>query len=103
MVTSTGSALAVPDWPLSNGQFFPRLEGGVFFEHGHRMIAGTVAILTLILAIWLWREEPRPGVRRLGWWAVAIIVGQALLGGITVLYRLPAPVSIAHASLGQIF
>ena len=103
LVTSTGSALAVPDWPLSYGQFFPRMEGGVLFEHGHRMIAGTIGLLTIVLAIWLWRKEPRPGVRRLGLWAIAAVCAQALLGGITVLYRLPAPVSVAHACLGQIF
>ena len=49
LVTSTGSALAVPDWPLSFGKFFPRMEGGVLYEHGHRMAAGTVTILTLVL------------------------------------------------------
>jgi cytochrome c oxidase assembly protein subunit 15 len=103
LVTSTGSSLAVPDWPLSFGQFFPKMEGGVFYEHGHRMIAGAVAILTLILVIWLWRSEPRRFVRYLGLAAIAAVLIQATLGGITVLYKLPAPVSIAHATLGQIF
>src|ERR671913_448125 len=42
LVTSTGSGLAVPDWPLSFGQFFPRMVGGVFYEHGHRMVAAAV-------------------------------------------------------------
>jgi len=52
LVTSTGSSLAVPDWPLSFGKFFPEMKGGVLFEHGHRMIAGTVTLLTLGLAIY---------------------------------------------------
>jgi len=103
MVTSTGSALAVPDWPLSNGQFFPKMDGGVFYEHGHRMIAGTIGILTFILAAWLWRTEPRPGVRLFGLAAAGVVVLQAVLGGVTVLYRLPVPISVAHACLGQIF
>jgi heme A synthase len=47
LVTSTGSGLAVPDWPLSFGQFFPRMVGGVFYEHGHRMVAATVGALTV--------------------------------------------------------
>src|SRR5690242_7199672 len=51
LVTSTGSALAVPDWPLSFGQFFPKMEGGFFYEHGHRMVAATVGFLTIVLAI----------------------------------------------------
>jgi cytochrome c oxidase assembly protein subunit 15 len=88
---------------LSFGQFFPAMEGGVFYEHGHRMIAGTVGILTVILAIWLWRTEPRSGVRWLGVIAVVAVITQAVLGGITVLKRLPPPVSISHATLGQTF
>ena len=47
--------------------------------------------------------EPRSWVRRLGWTALAAVVIQGLLGGITVLYFLPAPVSISHAGLAQIF
>jgi cytochrome c oxidase assembly protein subunit 15 len=76
--------------------------GGVFYEHGHRMIAASVGALTLLLSLWLARAGT--GVlRRLGWWALAVVVVQGLLGGLTVILRLPALVSIAHACLGQIF
>ena len=101
MVTSTGSGLAVPDWPLSFGTLFPRMVGGVRFEHGHRLIAGTVALLTWALAWGLWKKDERPWVRGLGLAAAAGVLLQALLGGLTVLLKLPAPVSIAHACLGQ--
>lgn len=101
MVTSTGSALAVPDWPLAFGQYFPRMTGGVLFEHGHRMIAGIVGLMTLVLAIWVWMDEKRSWVRWLAAAALGGILLQALLGGITVLYGLPAPISVAHAVLGQ--
>jgi cytochrome c oxidase assembly protein subunit 15 len=103
LVTSTGSALAVPDWPLANGQFFPKMAGGVLFEHGHRLIAATVGLLTIVLAVWTVRKDPRPGVRRLGIWAIAAVVTQGLLGGITVIYRLPPVISVAHACLAQTF
>src|SRR5438093_4990523 len=63
LVTSTGSGLAVPDWPLSFGMLFPPMVGGIFYEHGHRMVAGTVALMTLVLAAWLARKEPRRWVR----------------------------------------
>ena len=56
-VTSTGSGDAVPDWPLSYGTLFPRMVGGVFYEHGHRLVAGTAAILITILMIWLLRSN----------------------------------------------
>lgn len=103
LVTSTGSGLAVPDWPLSFGQVFPPMEGGVLFEHGHRLVASGVGLLMTVLAVWLWRREPRVWVRRLGGIAFAAVVLQGLLGGVTVLLRLPVPVSVAHACLAQAF
>jgi cytochrome c oxidase assembly protein subunit 15 len=106
-VTSTGSGLAVPDWPNTYGWFmftFPldKMVGGIYWEHGHRLIASTVGFLILVLAFWLWRVEPRSWVRRLGFIALAAVVTQGILGGITVLWFLPDPISIAHAGLAQV-
>jgi cytochrome c oxidase assembly protein subunit 15 len=108
LVTSTGSGLAVPDWPTTYGWnmfTFPpsKWVGGIFYEHGHRLIASTVGFLTIILAAWLWRAESRPWLRRLGVVALAAVIVQGVLGGITVLYFLPTPVSTAHAGLAEIF
>lgn len=103
MVTSTDSGLAVPDWPLSYGMFFPPMVGGIFYEHGHRMIAGAVGIMTLLLATWLWRREERQWVRRLGIIAVVTVGIQALLGGITVLWLLPPAVSSSHLGTAMAF
>jgi cytochrome c oxidase assembly protein subunit 15 len=103
MVTSTGSGLAVPDWPLSYGMVMPPMIGGIFYEHGHRMIAATVGLLTVIQAVWLQRREPKRRVRILGWTAVAAVIAQGVLGGITVLFLLPPAVSIAHAGLAEVF
>lgn len=103
LVTSTGSSLAVPDWPLSFGQLFPPMVGGVLYEHGHRMVAGSVALLTAALAVWTWREEPRRSVRMLAACALSAILLQAVLGGVTVLLRLPTAVSVSHAALAQAF
>jgi cytochrome c oxidase assembly protein subunit 15 len=103
LVTSTGSGLAVPDWPLSFGQFFPPMVGGVAFEHGHRLVASVVGCLTIVLAAWMWRREPRAWVRRLAGAALAVVIVQGLLGGLTVLLRLPPVVSVAHGCLAQAF
>jgi cytochrome c oxidase assembly protein subunit 15 len=108
MVTSTDSGLAVPDWPNTYGQFmfsFPleKMVGGIFYEHGHRMIASTVGFLTIILALWTWKADPRRWMRWLGFIALGAVIVQGLLGGITVLLLLPAPVSIGHAGLAQLF
>ena len=102
-VTSNQAGLSVPDWPLSYGQVMPEMKGGVFYEHGHRMIASAVGFLTVIFAMWLWRAEPRAWVRRLGLVAVAGVILQGVLGGLTVLYLLPKAVSISHACLAQLF
>ena len=101
MVTSTNSGMAVPDWPLSYGQWLPKMTGGVFFEHGHRMIAAFVGLMILIMALWTQFEETRPGVRRLAWWTLFGVSLQGVLGGVTVLFNLPVAVSAAHATLGQ--
>ena len=103
MVTSTGSGLAVPDWPLSYGMLMPPMVGGIFYEHGHRMAATLVGFLTLVLAVWTWRREPRAGVRRLAWAALAVVIAQGVLGGVTVIFLLPTAVSVLHACLAQAF
>jgi cytochrome c oxidase assembly protein subunit 15 len=103
LVTSTGSGLSVPDWPLSYGMVMPPMVGGVFFEHGHRMVASTVGFLTLVLAVWTARAERRAGVRRLAWAALGTVIAQGVLGGLTVIFLLPTAISVAHACLAQTF
>jgi heme a synthase len=103
MVTSTGSGLAVPDWPLAFGMVFPPMVGGVFYEHGHRLIAATVGLLTLIQAFWLQAREPKPFLRRLGWVSLAVVIVQGTLGGLTVIFLLPPLISVSHAALAEIF
>jgi protoheme IX farnesyltransferase len=105
LVHGTGSSLACPDWPTCYGTMMPRMEGGVLVEHSHRLAAGTVVILTLALAVML-TLSARPEQRRLrpfGWLAVGLVFAQALLGGITVLLRLPTPVSTAHTGTSLLF
>jgi len=108
LVTSTGSGLAVPDWPNSYGYFmfafpFSSMVGGIFYEHGHRLIASTVGILTIGLVVLLTRQESRRWVRQLGWIILAAVIVQGLLGGITVLFFLPTPISVSHAGLAHLF
>jgi len=77
--------------------------GGILYEHGHRMIASIVGLLTIGLVVWLARGESRRWIRRLGIVTLAAVLLQGLLGGVTVLYFLPTPVSVSHAGLAQIF
>ncbi len=101
LVTSTGSGLAVPDWPLSYGTWFPPMVGDIAYEHGHRLIAGAVGMMILVLAVWIARAGSPRWLRRLGYVALGTVIVQALLGGLTVLLLLPPQMSIAHACLGQ--
>jgi cytochrome c oxidase assembly protein subunit 15 len=108
MVTSTSSGLSVPDWPTTYGYnmfSFPlsRMAGGIFYEHGHRLIASSVGFLTIGLVLFVWWVDPRRWMRRLALAALGAVVLQGILGGLTVLYQLPAPISIAHAGLAQLF
>ena len=106
LVTSKQAGLAVPDWPLSYGGVNPprwwEIEN-VRAEHGHRLIAGTVALMTVGLAVWFGRRESRRWARRIAYLAVAAVLAQAALGGLTVLFFLPTPISVGHAALAQIF
>ncbi len=105
LVTSNDAGLSVPDWPTSFGSLYkiPKLVGGVKFEHTHRMIAQVAGLLTIILAVWTWRAEKRRWMRILGLTAVGTVVAQGVLGGLTVLFYLPPPISSAHAALAQTF
>lgn len=102
LVTSTGSGLSVPDWPLSFGMMFPPMTGGVQFEHTHRVIAGVVLLLTLALS-WIARSGVPRSIAVMTWIGLPLVLLQALLGGLTVLYLLPLPISVFHACLGQVF
>ena len=102
-VTSNEAGLSVPDWPLSYGKVMPDMKDGVFYEHGHRMVASTVGFLTVIMALWLWMKEPRAWMKKMGLAALGLVILQGVLGGLTVLLLLPKSVSIGHACLAQLF
>ena len=93
----------MPDWPLAYGRLMPPLTGNVLFAQGHRIVAASVGLLTLGLAIWLSLVEKRAWLRRLGWIALAAVIVQAVLGGVSVLLLLPPAVSVSHACLAQLF
>ena len=103
LVTSRDAGLSVPDWPLSYGKLMPPMEGGILYEHGHRMIATTVGLLTIISMIWILRREDRRWLRRLSVAALVAVIVQGVLGGLTVIYLLPWWISTSHASLAQLF
>src|SRR5437660_10717349 len=91
LVTSTNSGLSVPDWPTTYGWnmfTFPpsKWVGGILYEHGHRLIASTVGLLTIVLAAWLWIADPRRWMKRLGLAALGAVILQGVLGGLPGLF-----------------
>lgn len=103
LVTSHAAGLAVPDWPLSYGMLFPPMVGGVFYEHGHRLVAATVGFMTVVFFVWTLRKETRKWVKVLAACSLLAVILQGSLGGITVLFFLPTAISVSHAILGQTF
>ena len=103
LVTSNDAGMSVPDWPTSFGSLYklPPMAGGVKWEHSHRMIAEFIGLLIIVMAVWTQRVESRKWMRMLGWTALGAVIGQGVLGGITVLNFLPWSISTAHATLGQ--
>jgi cytochrome c oxidase assembly protein subunit 15 len=103
LVTSNDAGLSVPDWPTSFGSLYkvPPMVGGVKYEHGHRMFAEFVGLLIIVMAVWTQRVEQRRWMKALGWIALAAVIGQGVLGGLTVLFFLPWAISTAHATLAQ--
>jgi len=107
LVTNTGSALAVPDWPTTFGYnmfTYPlsQMVGGVFYEHTHRLLGSLVGMLTVALAVSLWLNEPRRWARNLGFLAVAGVITQGVLGGLRVVL-LQNGLALIHGCFAQAF
>ncbi len=103
LVHNTRSSLACPDWPLCFGTVFPVMKGGVLVEHSHRIFAFSIGVLSTVLMVLLWRNAEKLGDGQLRWLGVAGVLAvcvQALLGGLTVIFRLPPLVSTAHLATG---
>lgn len=105
LVTSNDAGLSVPDWPTSFGSLYriPPLVGGVKFEHGHRMFAEFIGLLTIGVAVWTQKVDQRRWMRVLAWSALGTVIAQGILGGLTVIFYLPPAISTAHATLAQTF
>ena len=107
LVTNTGAALAVPDWPTTFGHnpfLFPwsGMVGGVLIEHGHRLLGSVIGLLTVSLAVALGFGDPRRWVRGLGLVAVVLVSVQGLIGGLRVVL-LQDVLGLVHGCLAQLF
>ena len=104
VVHNTGSSLACPDWPLCFGQVLPKMEGQVAIEHSHRLLATFVGILTIALVVLgAGVRKEAPALFKATLLALAVVIFQGVLGGVTVLLRLSPIVSTTHLATSQFF
>lgn len=87
-VTSTGSGLACPDWPLCYGTVSPPLEMNIWFEWGHRLLGGITGLLIALSTFLIWKRY-RGGPRILTVIVLGLLLIGVLIGGITVLIEAP--------------
>jgi cytochrome c oxidase assembly protein subunit 15 len=107
LVTSHGAGMSVPDWPNTYGYnmfAFPisKWVGGIFYEHTHRLLASTVGLMTMILAVWLWLKDSRKWMQWLGVAAFLGVVAQGILGGLRVTLHMDS-LGVFHATIAQLF
>jgi heme A synthase len=102
LVHATGSSLACPDWPLCHGTLLPKMENGVEYEHSHRLVAGLVSLMTVALSVWI-RIARRRDLYLLAVAAPVMVLAQAVLGGMTVLWKLPKLITLSHLTLSMCF
>ena len=103
LVDPAGASLACPDWPLCQGEALPALSGRVLVEHGHRIAALVVAVLTAAVALLVLRNRRDPSVRRLAIAAVALVGAQAALGAFAVVFALPLAARLGHLVTAMLF
>ncbi len=104
-VTTENVGMAVPDWPLSFGTLNPKgwwAVEALRLEHGHRLIATLVGLMTLGLCAAAWLGTRSKPVRILSTLAVFAVILQGVLGGMRVLH-ISDTFGIVHGCLGQSF
>jgi cytochrome c oxidase assembly protein subunit 15 len=103
LVDPEGAPLACPDWPLCRGEALPALTGRVLVEHGHRLAAFAVAVLTTGVAALVLRNRRDRSLRRLAVGAVALVAVQAALGAFAVVFALPLVARLGHLVTAMLF
>jgi cytochrome c oxidase assembly protein subunit 15 len=103
-VRVTGSGLGCPNWPqcYKNGRLVAELNSHAWIEFGNRMFTGFVAISAIAAGLLAFSRRPfRRDLAVLGVLLPLGVVGQAVMGGLTVLYGLAPGWVMAHFLLSM--
>lgn len=110
LVTSTNAGMSVPDWPTTYG-FNPFLyplttwfwgPWDIFVEHGHRLLASLIGLVTIGLVVTTWRCERRRWVRWTTLGALLLVIFQVVLGGLRVVLD-ERTLAQLHGCVGPLF
>ena len=110
LVTTYDAGMAVPDWPNTYGYnlfLYPLstwLSGpwDLFIEHGHRLLAALVGLITMALVAVTWWADSRVGVRRIALACLVLVILQGMLGGFRVLLDATLLARL-HGCVGPLF
>ena len=82
-VTTIEAADSDPEWSLRFWEWFRPAQGGLWWELMHRRLGTLIGFVAIFMAIAM-QKDPRKRVRRYGWFALALVIVQGLLGGLRI-------------------
>jgi heme a synthase len=97
LVTSNEAGMSVPDWPTSYGYNMFALpikfwQGGVIYEHTHRLLASVLGVLVVALTRWLGGDSSRK--------PLAVVGGLEIIAGILIFLLFPNLKAVGHFLVG---
>jgi cytochrome c oxidase assembly protein subunit 15 len=102
-VRLTGSGLGCPSWPSCYGKAYPPLQTNAVIEFGNRLLTGPVSIAAGLAWLLALRRRPyRRDLTRLAALLPLGVIGQAILGGLTVRGQLDYGWVMGHFALSML-
>lgn len=104
LVRLTESGLGCEDWPTcSEEEFAPEWGFHPWIEFGNRLLSGVVSVGVGAAVLQAYRRSPRRNdLIRWSWYLVLGVVGQIILGGVTVLLDLHPLLVSSHFLLSMV-